>query len=199
MYIILSMHIYCIEYHVFKWSFIFSKIPEAQDVPVGIYNISVEPTNCNIKLSPFENNTVIIGDEKSSSLYFFVKLDNYLQFKQSSFDNQIEKPEGGRPMVKALWTDLPENEQGNQLRFLKNNKENKKTLVLDLGNETIFGDTEPEGVGAPADYWIYLNDKNLTETEMKQGANYNILLSGTECLVHQVSKYLLDFNNVKLD
>ena len=91
-------------------------------------------------------------------------------------------------MVKALWTDLPENQGGNQLRFLKNNKENKKTLVLDLGNETFFGDTEPESVGAPADYWLYLNDKNLTEeVEMKQGANYNILLSGDEVLVHQVT------------
>ena len=91
-------------------------------------------------------------------------------------------------MVKALWADLPENEQGNQLRFLKNDKENKKTLVLDLGNETRFGDSEPEAVGAPADYWIYLSDKNLTEgVEMKQGANYNILLSGDEILVHQVS------------
>ena len=90
-------------------------------------------------------------------------------------------------MVKALWTDLPENENGTQLKFLKNDKENKKTLVLDLGNETLFGDTEPEAVGAPAEYWIYLNDKNLTDgVEMKQGANYNILLSGDEILVHQV-------------
>ena len=120
-------------------------------------------------------------------MYFLVDLEQKLQFRQSSFANQIEKPNGGRPMVKALWTDLPEKEGGNQLRFLKNNKENKKTLVLDLGNETLFGDTEPESVGAPADYWLYLNDKNLTEAEMKQGANYNILLSGDEVLVHQVT------------
>ena len=154
---------------------------------MGSYNISVDLTNCLTVEPGLFDPSVDVEDEKSSSLYFFVDSENKLQFKQSSYKNKIEKPDGGRPMVKALWTDLPENEEGNQLRFLKNDKETKKTLILDLGNETLFGDTEPDQVGAPADYWLYLNDKNLTEAEMKQGANYNILLSGDEVLVHQVT------------
>ena len=153
---------------------------------MGSYTILLDLNNCpNVETGSFDI-TVAVEDEKSSSLYFFLDSENKLTLKQSSFDNKIEKPDGGRPMVKALWTDLPENVEGNKLRFLKNDKENKKTLILDLGNETLFGDTKPDQVGAPADYWIYLNDEKLAEAEMKQGANYNILLSKDECLVHQV-------------
>ena len=156
---------------------------------MGSYTILVDLDKCpNVELGSFDP-SVAVEDEKSSSLYFFLDSENKLTLKQSSFVNQIEKPDGGRPMVKALWTDLPENEEGNKLRFLKNDKENKKTLILDLGNETLFGDTKPDQVGAPADYWIYLNDEKLAEAEMKQGANYNILLSKDECLVHQVSAF----------
>ena len=133
------------------------------------------------------NATVTIEDEKSSSLYFFVE-SKVLRFKQSTFENQIEKPDGGRPMVKVLWTDLPQPQNGtNELKFLRNDKENKKTLVLDLSNET-FGDTEPENVGKPGDYWLYLNDKLIDDKSlwMDQGANYNILLSQNEYRFHQV-------------
>ena len=91
-------------------------------------------------------------------------------------------------MVKVLWTDLPQPQNGtNELKFLRNDKENKKTLVLDLSNET-FGDSEPENVGKPGDYWLYLNDKLIDDKSlwMDQGANYNILLSQNEYRFHQV-------------
>ena len=101
---------------------------------MGSYNISVDLTNCLTVEPGLFDPSVDVEDEKSSSLYFSLDVQNRLTLKQSRFANKIEKPDGVRPMVKALWTDLPENEEGNQLRFLKNDKETKKTLILDLGN-----------------------------------------------------------------
>ena len=63
--------------------------------------------------------------------------------------------------------------------------------TISLGSQTEVGDTEPVEVGKPTDFLLYLNEEELGSVTFKQGANYNLLVVGSEGLmelmVHQVT------------
>ena len=63
--------------------------------------------------------------------------------------------------------------------------------TISLGSQTEVGDTEPVEVGKPTDFLLYLNEEELGSVTFKQGANYNLLLVGSqglmELMVHQVT------------
>ena len=63
--------------------------------------------------------------------------------------------------------------------------------TISLGSQTEVGDTEPVEVGKPTDFLVYLNEEELGSVTFKQGANYNLLVVGSdglvELMVHQVT------------
>ena len=63
--------------------------------------------------------------------------------------------------------------------------------TVSLGNQTEVGDSEPVEVGKPTDFLLYLNEEELGSVTFKQGANYNLLVVGSqglvELMVHQVT------------
>ena len=63
--------------------------------------------------------------------------------------------------------------------------------TVSLGNQTEVGDSEPVEVGKPTDFLVYLNEEELGSVTFKQGANYNLLVVGSdglvELMVHQVT------------
>ena len=99
--------------------------------------------------------------------------------------NFIEKPDGGRPKAKIIWSSLKVDDASmeNMVKFYK---DGENTLSVSLGNVTENGDTEPDVVGKPGDYDIFLNEDKLTSLTMKQGANYNLLILGNETVIQQV-------------
>ena len=72
---------------------------------------------------------------------------------------------------------------------LKKEKHPDNMDTISLASQTEVGDTEPVGVGKPMDFLLYLNE--LGSVTFKQGANYNLLVVGSEGLVelmvHQVT------------
>ena len=130
---------------------------------------------------------VAVPDEKSSSIYFLLDQESKkIEMKQADFLNFIEKPEGGRPKAKIIWSTLQIDDALTE-NIVSFYREGENTLSVSLGNVTENGDTEPDVVGKPGDYDIFLNDDKLTSVTMKQGANYNLLILGNETVIHQES------------
>ena len=95
--------------------------------------------------------------------------------------------------MKVLWAGLNSSvEQHDLVLKRESNPDNSdKWDIIELGNLTLVGDTEPVEVRKPTDFLVFLNEKELGPVTFKQGANYNLLLVGDggwpELLVHQVS------------
>ena len=149
--------------------------------------LNINDDECpNFGLNELNGTQINVNDTQSSSFYFWIdETQNKIQLEKSTFFNQIEKPTGGRPMVKVLWANILSNDAENTLTFQRKDKEKKTEISL---NGTI-GDTDPEEgvVGKPGDYYITINDQDHSElVNLKQGANYNYLIVGNTTFLHQV-------------
>ena len=169
---------------------------EPFDLPVGTYTLAIDKddSKCGTHdMDHIDNLMVSIENEKSTILYFWLSdQTDQVHCTQSQYENLIEKPEGGRPNVKVIWSLSSQETSLNQVRLLRNNKANKATTI-ELGNATdhpVFGDTEAEAAGKPADYVVYLNDEEIDSIALKQGANYNLLLIDGAHLFHQVHSFV---------
>ena len=174
---------------------------EPFDLPVGIYTMAIDKddSKCGTHdMDHIDNLMVSIENEKSTILYFWLSdQTDQVHCTQSQYENLIEKPEGGRPNVKVIWSLSSQETSLNEVRLLRNNKANKATTI-ELGNATdhpVFGDTEAEAAGKPADYVVYLNDEEIDSLSLKQGANYNLLLIDGAHLFHQVQTFGFPSNN----
>ena len=142
---------------------------------------------------------VAVPDEKSSSIYFLLnQVSKKIEMNQADFLNFIEKPEGGRPKAKIIWSSLQVDDALTE-NIVSFYRDGENTLSVSLGNVTENGDTEPDVVGKPGDYDIFLNDDKLTSVTMKQGANYNLLILGNETVIHQESIQTLWLKNLTLN
>ena len=168
---------------------------EPFDLPSGIYTLAIDKdaSKCGTHdMNHIDNMMVSIENERSTILYFWLNAQtDQVHCTQSQYENLIEKPEGGRPNVKVIWSLSSQETSLNEVRLLRNNKTAKATTI-ELGNATdhpVFGDTEAEPAGKPADYVVYLNDEEIDSITLKQGANYNLLLIDGAHLFHQVHSF----------
>ena len=168
---------------------------EPFDLPSGIYTLAIDKdaSKCGTHdMNHIDNMMVSIENERSTILYFWLSgQSDQVHCTQSQYENLIEKPEGGRPNVKVIWSLSSQEASLNEVRLLRNNKADKATTIQ-LGNATdhpVFGDTEAEPAGKPADYVVYLNDEEIDSITLKQGANYNLLLIDGAHLFHQVHSF----------
>ena len=162
-------------------------IPDPVTLGYGGMTLNINDDECpNFGLNELNGTQINVNDTQSSSFYFWIdETQNKIQLEKSTFFNQIEKPTGGRPMVKVLWANILSNDAENTLTFQRKDKEKKTEISL---NGTI-GDTDPEEgvVGKPGDYYITINDQDHSElVNLKQGANYNYLIVGNTTFLHQV-------------
>ena len=82
--------------------------------------------------------------------------------------------------MQVLWSGLNSSVSNYDLvlRRKKDPEESDKWDIINLGNQTEVGDTEPEEVRKPTEFLVYLNEEELGGVTFKQGANYNLLLVG---------------------
>jgi len=169
-------------------AFVRDGIPDPVTLGYGGMTLNINDDECpNFGLNELNGTQINVNDTQSSSFYFWIdETQNKIQLEKSTFFNQIEKPTGGRPMVKVLWANILSNDAENTLTFQRKDKEKKTEISL---NGTI-GDTDPEEgvVGKPGDYYITINDQDHSElVNLKQGANYNYLIVGNTTFLHQVT------------
>ena len=175
-----------------------NKFQSPPDIPAGLHSLEVLNSTCPDLEVTGLNTTVSVTDGESTSIIFWLGEAGRLEVSQSDYINRIEMPGAGKPYVKVLWSSLNSSVEHYDLvlKREKNPDNSEKWDIIELGNQTMVGDTEPVEVRKPTDFVVFLNQEKLGDVTFKQGANYNLLLvgegeSGNPVLVvHQVSARL---------
>ena len=170
------------------------KFTSPPDIPVGLHSLQVLNSTCPDLAVTGLSTTVSVTEGESTSVLFWLGETGGLEVSQSDYLNRIEMPGAGKPYVKVLWSGLNRSVEDHYdlvLKREKNPENSEKWDVIELGNQTAVGDTEPGEVRKPTDFVVFLNQEELGSVSFKQGANYNLLLVGEggspALVVHQVS------------
>jgi len=164
---------------------------EVLDINIGSYNVrATECLGTETYLGIF-----LISEGESTSINIH-STEGKIEMTQSYYDNAVEKPSGGKPSIKVIWSDLnelfdsPPPESAIILKNTKDINNEEKWGTFNVGSDLDFGDTEVDQVPAVGQYQVFFNDVYINAiVDLKQGANYNIQVIGSQniTLLHQVT------------
>merc|ERR1711935_556403 len=94
--------------------------------------------------------SIVIEEETSTDLLIYKDTStNTVFMQQSEYNNELEKPSGGSPFVKILWSHITTVGDGNQnltLKFKGNLENTDRWETIEIGSNIDIGDSDPRQV-----------------------------------------------------